>query len=478
MVGVLAILGGFAMGVITGPLMNPVGTWLSQEAFKLMPVLVPDPDLAIELRWRGLIDEGQYHEIMRKKGYHESYADKIFEASKRALDAGTLVSAKWRGIISEDEYYQYMARLNFAREDADKFERTMRYFPSPADLVHFAVREVYTPEIVEKYRMLEDLPPKFLEEAKKAGLDEEQAKNYWAAHWALPSLDDAFEMFHRGVITEDELKTLMRTLDIMPGWRDKLIQIAYTPYSRVDVRRMYAMGVLDRDGVYRAYRDLGYDHEKAEKLTEFTIKYEAREDIEAAVEPILSALKAKEITPEDAVAQLKEIGLTEEKAALRVNKVVTQMENEEREKWADVLSDLYVRGVLSYNDFLEALGKLNLSSQAMERIIAMADLERLKHKEFPTLAMLKSWWSKGIIDEQKMREIMERMNIDKEMQDNLIKDWTTPQEMETPRLPDKSDIRLWLRKGIIDIDTASQLLLMLRYPPQVVEWYIRDWVGS
>jgi hypothetical protein len=285
-------------------------------------------------------------------------------------------------------------------------------------------------------------------------------------------------MFHRGVITYDELKTLLRTLDIMPYWRDKLIQIAYTPYSRVDVRRMYATGVLDREGVKRAYMDLGYDEEKAEKLTEFTIKIEAREDIEAATEPILNALKAQEITQEEALTQLQEVGLTPEKAALKVNKIVAQLENAEREKWAEVLSDLYVRGVMDYDKFIDGLGKLNLSSNAQDQIIKLADLEKLKRKQFPSLSMLKSWWTKNIMTEDEIRDLMTRMGYDKEMQDNIFKDWSTPTEVEEARLPEKSDIRLWLRKGIIDVDTASQLLLMLRYPEQVVEWYIQDWVGS
>jgi len=478
MVGIFALLGGMAMGIVTGTFGNPIGTWLSQEAFKLMPVLIPDPGTTIQMRWRGLITDDEYKDFMKKKGFNEGFAEKIFETSKRVLDSGLLVSAKWRGIITEEEFYQRMAALQYTKEEADKFEQTMKYFPSPSDLIRFAVREVYTPEIVQKYGMMEDLPPEFLKEAAKAGLDEQQAKNYWAAHWVLPSLSDGFEMFHRGIITEDELKTLMRTLDVMPGWRDKLIKIAYSPFSRVDVRRMYSSGVLTRDDVKRAYMDLGYDEEKAEKLTEFTVRYEAQEDIKAAADPILSSLKAKEITPEEALDQLQQIGLTPEKAALKVNKIVAEMQNEEREKWANVLSDLYVKGVMDEDKFLDGLGKLNLSADAMEKIRTMADLERLKNTHFPSLSDIKRWYAKNIIDEHQATELMKRLNLSDETIKLYFADWATPADEEEPKLPDKSDIRLWLRKGIIDEDTARILLSMLRYPDQVVEWYIEDWRGK
>ncbi|GAH93918.1 unnamed protein product, partial [marine sediment metagenome] len=44
-------------------------------------------------------------------------------------------------------------------------------------------------------------------------------------HWSLPSPSQGFEMLHRGVIDEAELNMLLRALDIMPFWREKLTKV-------------------------------------------------------------------------------------------------------------------------------------------------------------------------------------------------------------------------------------------------------------
>jgi hypothetical protein len=474
----IPFLVGMFSSALVGPALAPVQTKIAQTFSGVLQPSIPDPSTLVVLRWKRKIDEETFYSLMRLNGFSRDNATLLFHSQARVMDADALVSALWRGIITEAEYYEKMHALGFTREEAEKYERVSRYFPGPADLVRFAVREVYTPEVRAKYGMDEDLPPQFLEEAKKAGMTEEQARNYWAAHWVLPSLSEGYEMLHRGVITEEELKTLMRVQDIMPYWRDRLIKISYEPYTRVDVRRMYAMGVLNRDQVKRAYMDLGYDEEKAERLTEFTVRYEAREELKAATEPILEALRIRDITPEEALDQLKALGLPEERAAALVQKEVVKLENEEREKWADVLSDLYIRGVMDETHFQDSLGKLNLSAQAMERIKTLAELERMKRSEFPSLSDIRRWLMKNLIDISQAKEIMKRMNYPEELINLYIADWTSPVEEPEPKLPSKEDIRLFVRKGIIDEETARALLRMLRYPEPVIDWYLRDWVGG
>ncbi|GAH79863.1 unnamed protein product, partial [marine sediment metagenome] len=74
--------------------------------------------------------------------------------------------------------------------------------------------------------------------AGKKGLSKEWSERYWAAHWNLPSPQQGFEMLHRGVINVSELNMLLRALDVMPFWRDKLTAIAFRRLTRVDIRRM------------------------------------------------------------------------------------------------------------------------------------------------------------------------------------------------------------------------------------------------
>jgi len=141
--------------------------------------------------------------------------------------------------------------------------------PSPSDIIRFAVREYWRPEISRPLGQWEEFPEELLKWTRKWGYEDWVAWAEWVAHWTLPSVTQGFEMLHRRVITRDELENLLKAQDITPFWREKLIAISYAPFTRVDVRRMFKLGVLNRDQVYSAMLDIGYDPWKAEQMTKF-----------------------------------------------------------------------------------------------------------------------------------------------------------------------------------------------------------------
>lgn len=165
--------------------------------------------------------------------------------------------------------------------------------PPVADIITMAVREAFTPEIAGRFGQYEGLPTQYVEWVGKKGLSREWAERYWAAHWSLPSPQQGFEMLQRGVINRDELALLLRALDIMPFWRDKLVQISFNPLTRVDIRRMYSLGVLNENEIHKAYQDIGYNSENAARLTTFTVKL--TEQAKARAEAAKEKAKAEKI---------------------------------------------------------------------------------------------------------------------------------------------------------------------------------------
>ena len=142
-------------------------------------------------------------------------------------------------------------------------------------MISFAVREVYNPETAERFGQFQDFPDAGLPDFERAGLTRKDAEKYWAAHWTLPSVNMGFDMLHRNAetgVTQDDLLKLLQANDVMPFWRDKIIAISTSPFTRVDIRRMNKVGILDEAAVNRAYRDIGYNEERAKNLTDFTLK--------------------------------------------------------------------------------------------------------------------------------------------------------------------------------------------------------------
>ena len=142
----------------------------------------------IDMIFRGQLDEDQASSYAERLGFTRETFTKMIEISRPLLSASTLITLYFRGEIGEEEFREKMKAHGWKDEDVEKIVKASLVYPSPSDVVRFAVREVYTPEIVEKYGLLEDLPPEYLEMAKKVGMSEEFAKQYWAAHLSiLPS---------------------------------------------------------------------------------------------------------------------------------------------------------------------------------------------------------------------------------------------------------------------------------------------------
>jgi len=308
---------GFLLGALFGIFMNvpPVQAEISQFTWGLNPNRIPEPDVLVRMRIRNIIDDKLYQELMQKHGYASAFAMQMRDAAKSWLGASSLITLFRRGEISEEYYLKNMEELGYPECKARQLLKATEYFPPPPDLVRFAVREVYTPEIVEEYGLDQDLPEKFLEEAKKAGLPEEQARNYWRAKWELPSVQQGYEMYFREQITKDELMTLLRVKDIMPKWREPLLNIAHQVITRVDARRLLADGVITPEEHARILMHQGYTEEDAWKVTEWAERYYLSEKLaperDLTKSEIVKGVKNELITPEQGVELLMDMGYDE-----------------------------------------------------------------------------------------------------------------------------------------------------------------------
>ncbi len=204
-------------------------------------------------------------------------------------------------------------------------------------------------------------------------------------------------MLHRGVITEDELKMLMRAQDIMPFWRDKLIKISYAPFTRVDVRRMYKEGVIDRDDVKRTYLDLGYDDWHAEKLTEWTIKEAISEERKLTRSLIEGLYKRGVFSREEAREALIAIGYIPELADAIIAKVEYDIEYKYKDRIIAAVRKQYLKGLISENDAISKLSKINMLSTEIEQLLYEWQLEKEARAEVLSVGELKELARKKVI---------------------------------------------------------------------------------
>jgi hypothetical protein len=405
-IGTLAIT---AIPLFLRALNIPAGRMAEYAQNRLAPNQIPDIFTLIDMYNKNIISDDDYFDNAQRLGYKRFWAHELIATSKQLLTAGDYIHSWRRGIIDENTLDMKLQNLKIYEHDREILKEVSLFFPTPADLVQFAVREVYTPDIVEKFGQKEDLPDKFIEEAYKVGMSKEQAENYWAAHWDLPSILQGFEMLHRRVINQAELNQLLRAKDVMPFWRDKLTKISYNPLTRVDVRRMYSVGVLDREGVYNSYLDIGYNAKNAELMTEFTIRYEndAMEGLTRAT--VVSAYKDAIITREELKTYLEGFGYTDDVVVFWLENADYERTLEEVKLYKDDLISLYKKGAISVDDIRNFLLSEDLPATYIDRVVAEAITLKAERTKVPSKEDLSNWLTKGYIDEtyyvEKMRLI-------------------------------------------------------------------------
>jgi len=287
--------------------------------------------------------------------------------------------------------------------------------PPINDIITMAVREAFSPSIAARFGQYEDFPPEFGEWAQKKGLSKEWSQRYWAAHWSLPSTLQGFDMLHRGIITRDELAMLLRALDVMPFWRDRLMQMSYHLLTRVDVRRMFKAGVLTEAQVYESYLQIGYDSTNARRMTEFTIQWATPEHHSITRSDILTAYKNRMIDKSEASELLAAMGEELFHRDFMLESVDYKKALEQTQNRIDGIKKLYLRTVYDNNKATDELLKLDLPADEVSDLLDQWFYDiQAKVPRLWTTAQTLGFMKDGLITQERGIKELETIGYDTE----------------------------------------------------------------
>ncbi|MBA7694229.1 hypothetical protein ES703_102836 [subsurface metagenome] len=464
--GVMIVLAavGSVMGLAT--VATPLVRAAQHGMNRWWPNEVLDPGSAVAIRRRQLAEAFDYPGELKAQGFDEGRQELIYKLSQQLLGLSELITLYRRGqLVSIGALYDEADKVGWAKEDVDYMLKVTEVIPTAGDIIRYAVREVYSPEISEPFGQFDGLP-EVLDKAKDditaAGLPELTFTKEWAAHWLLPSIMQGFEMLHRGVIpaisTTDKplgLDRLMKALDIMPAWQKPLTDISYSPYTRVDVRRMHKTGVLDDEAVFTAYADVGFSpfapgcmhdsvaeafacttcrHEsKAGHMLDFTIMYNTEPPQTDATAEDTERHKQKDLTK------------------------------------ADILNG-YRDGLLDEDEVKEAIHRLGYSLGEAEYYLAREDYQKDMDELSEALHYLHDAYIKGVIDFAKVTDEMGKLNLPAKMTEHYQEVWDL-EKIARSNKPTKSELMAFLRKEIIDEETWHTEMVGLGYPDRYIKWY-------
>jgi len=340
------------------------------------------------------------------------------------MDVNTLLHLRQRGIVDMEYFLAEMAKNGYSEESAERLVKGYFEYPSGQDFIRFAVRDVFNPKIVESAKLDEMFPTDILPYAEKAGMSEEVLRWNWRAHWQLPSPQMAYEMLHRRIISESDLRDLLKAADWAPGYIDALIGISYNPLTRVDARRMWESGVLTDDGFYDAMKDLGYNDKNASLYLDWvkTRVEDPEKDLTKAV--MMNGYKWGLIDYVAIISYLESFGYSKEESELIVGIEDRKLEQKDIQDAVKLAQWEYSRFELTAKGFKSRMSELGIPTTKAGIYLIKADSDRVKRSKLPSKDDVKRWYTAGLVKHDEASLYLTRMGYRARERDLYLKEWS------------------------------------------------------
>lgn len=382
---------------------------------------------------RGIIHSGDAAERLKAGGMRPDDAKAVSLNLNDPLPVDALFQMHRRGMIDREAVVAGLIKHGYTGPDAERFADLCWIVPTPSDVITFAIRDVFEPDVVEHFGYDEEFPEAFVEWARKAGITREVAQLHWWSHWYVPGVGEVFNMFHRvkpgqrGLpreervtwVTDKDVDVYLKTQDYPPWWREPLKAISYHPISRVDIRRAYEAGLADEDDVYETNRALGYSHRDSEILTEWTKWAYMAEDDALLVAKVRDGLIDGSLTPEDARSILAVVELPDYRVDLIIDWSAYEQERKKKDLSRSTVQRLYVERYIDEDEVRVRLAALQYGGTEIELLLALWVIDRgygdtvgAAATTRPTRTNLAKFWKDGVIGEREWDDEMTGLGYD------------------------------------------------------------------
>jgi len=418
-------------------------------------------------------------------GYSDIDVTRLLQLSYTVLSPDMIKYLYLHDKINEETHDLSLQKLGYAGDKVRNIKDSYFVTPPAQDLITMAVREAFTPEIANAFGQYEGYPEVLTEYLSHWGIDDTWAKAYWAAHWRLPSAEEGFQMLHRGIINQDTLKLLLRALDIMPYWRDKVIDLSYSPLRLVDIRRFYELGVIDEAQMFTEYKSRGYDDKHARWATNWTIQYvSGGNETESANRRLLSqavivkAYNAGKMNKEQAIAALIEAKYTREDATLIIELYTTNQALDEEKSVLDdnnarikkYATDAYGERLITRSDAAVILASVGYEVNDTELELDSIDYER----ELKIKGLISDWFRDLYVGWQTDREgfivNLSQFGFEPDEIDRLLAEYDVVREVRT-RKPTIEQVERWRKAGILSDNQYINELKGLGFADNYVTYF-------
>jgi len=277
---------------------------------------------------RGQITEEEFIEKMYWVGHDDTDIANLKKLTQIRLDPNSIVTAWRRDPALYEALFKDLTDQGWSEDRIEAIKFITQFIPTADEQTHWLAREVYEPEMVNRYGLDDELPNYEETDFSKVGVSPEQMSNKWKAHWEHASYMQVREMLRRGVLSLDRsmpspptteagwatrdaegseaMFDWYRLVEIPPFWRERLTEMIFEVPTRVDVRRFWDMRTIDEERLRSIYHAQGYHGKDLDDYVLWTKVYVAFPDL-------IARFKNGWITEEVVKSELTALGMSPER---------------------------------------------------------------------------------------------------------------------------------------------------------------------
>jgi hypothetical protein len=366
----------------------------------------PTASEVVNWYWRGLFtDEVEARKYLSWAGVVQPRQQDLILSSYPPIDVSAVLSLSLRGLLQPGEFEKYLSRLGYANNRDQELIGSLRNeLPTPSDLVRFAVRHIFEPSLAMQFGFNDEISPDFIDWHSKLGfgypvqitdpIDGQQyninwAQAQWWSHWVWPSPTQGYEFLQRLrptggpnngprdpsglVFTNEQLRLLLRGNDYPPIFRPMLQAISYRVLTRVDIRRMYAAGLITDRELTEYYQDMGYHKRDADKLAGFARYLKDDADRKALIKiqkaRIVKAYRIGILDQTTAHTQLIAIGVDPQIATAELTGADSEEKIDLAVQAISSLRSSYLRYEIDANQARQALAQVGVNAVRINELL-------------------------------------------------------------------------------------------------------------
>lgn len=426
----------------------------------------------LDLFHRGTITEMEARQRLKALGIVSDESRKLLLERTPAWTMPDIKSLHLRGSIRPEDVQQYLRDVGmWTDRDYNHFKTLEQFSPPPSDLIRFAVKDVFDPNLPDRQGMLDE----FEEQAelkdwfRTQGIGEftftlsngeevtrDVGQLYWLASFELPSPTQAYQMLQRlrpnrvaryelgqqggrpiipqPVLIED-VRALLKDKDYRPGWRDRLAAISFLPPQKRDIQQMYKDGVYgdprgsrgwerQAGGTYRAVRpaelelydvmlDRGYSPFDAGQIGyETSLEYERKrggKPKQQTVALLCQSFKLGSIDEDQLRLRLLQAGVPALEVDAIADNCVLQHRVELLSKAVAAIRAAFLAGRIDRAEAGRQLNGLDVNVDRRDELLRLWDIELQAKRKEATASEMCKWLAQGLITQDEMGQRLRRL---------------------------------------------------------------------